>query len=104
MSGGRVATVLAVAALCAALVGCRSRTKQEWLSLFFDGVNKHGQTNAPAPELEAELTPASTNAAPAAVLAKRSEPKLVTHPPFAERKCQECHISKLSQSLKGTPC
>jgi predicted CXXCH cytochrome family protein len=91
--------------VCAGLLGCRSRTKQEWLSLFFDGVPKAGQTTASA-VASAEPAQSGSNAIPAAVaqvLAASSAPKMNVHPPFADRKCRECHIGGLSQSLKEKP-
>src|SRR5690349_10490536 len=87
------------------LAGCRTETKQKWLTFFFDGVPQPGATNAAAthvvsqtPQISATNTiNRSTTPAPAPRLA------IVIHPPYAQRECTACHESAYSQKMRGKP-
>jgi predicted CXXCH cytochrome family protein len=84
--------------------GCASKTKQQWLTLFFDGVP--GSTNsvaapktaAPARDIT-ELPPIWRMPPPLGPSAGGSP--MVVHQPYAERRCTECHASNFSERLKG---
>ena len=98
------ALLLFTAALLAGLVllaGCTGTTKQKWLTFFFDGVPVPGKvTNAPPVR---GITPVpATNAAPESA-AQPGRPKTYLHPPYAMRRCTECHESQFSQKMKGKP-
>src|SRR5664280_3617791 len=80
------------------LVGCNSEKHYKALSFFFDGVPAPAaRTNASAANLTSIL--AGTNAAAMAAIALK--PQIVSHPPFSDHKCGECHESKYSVRLKG---
>ncbi len=89
------------AALCGfvLMAGCTTKINRRWLSLFFDGVPPlSGTTNA--------TTLTSANAAltnGGALLSAPVAPRLLVHLPYQNRECGECHQSKFSQRLKGTP-
>jgi predicted CXXCH cytochrome family protein len=100
---GRMAIPILVL-LCAGLVlvGCATEKNRKWLTFFFDGVpGANANTNAPSVEYDENGKPldkvvvAQTNqkAAP--------RPKFDAHPPYEDKKCNECHESRFSVKMKG---
>src|SRR6476620_7790484 len=84
------------------LLGCATEKKQKWLNFFFDGVPAPGQgTNGTTVVYDENGQPLDktvvvhTNAAFPKV-------KFVAHPPYEDKKCNECHESRFSVKLKGT--
>src|SRR5690242_6584346 len=74
------------------LLGCTTEKKQKWLNFFLDGVPAPGQgTNGPTVVYDENGQPLDktgvvhTNAP---VVAKI---KFVAHPPYEDKKCNECH-------------
>jgi predicted CXXCH cytochrome family protein len=93
-------------ALAAALVvvGCSSpQQKQKWLTFFFDGVPTAGATtNQPVVQLDEDGRPLVFVQAPQTNLAAFAAPAFTKHPPYDEKKCSECHVSKFSVEMKGS--
>lgn len=87
------------------MVGCTTDTNRRWLTVFFDGVpdpNAPKNTNQAPVRLDEDGKPlgdavfvASTN------FAAVKAPKFTFHPPYEEKKCTECHVSKFSVKMKG---
>ena len=94
----RTAAGLAAGALLVmiGLLGCSTAKDYKWLSFFFDGVpNPNARTNA----IVATAGVGSTNKAP---VVARPVSSLITHPPYGDKACLECHESKFSVRMKGT--
>jgi predicted CXXCH cytochrome family protein len=104
-SWGRAFLARNLIILCgiALLVGCNTERSHRWLTVFFDGVPQPGTTNHP---------PANADAAPNQFALARSRPAtneslaarttFVSHTPFEDRQCTECHKSQFDVSMKGT--
>src|SRR6185436_17934629 len=93
-------TLLAVALI---VLGCSAPTKDKWLRTFFDGVPVAGAvTNQAAAQFDEDGRPlaAVATAAPTNLLAAIAPP-FTKHPPYDEKKCSECHISKFSVAMKA---
>ena len=93
---------LAATALCSLLlaVGCATRTKHEWLCLFFDGV-------PPEPSAGQGLSTASgpaatTNGAARPLAPKVAAPTVFVHKPYGEDQCDKCHDRTSGQKLRGS--
>jgi predicted CXXCH cytochrome family protein len=86
--------------LCGMLLaaGCASEKSHKWLTFFFDGAP--GSKGASTPS-QPGYSPGQTTNLISGRAPLREEPPLVVHPPYAERKCVECHASNYSQRLKG---
>ena len=83
------------------LAGCSGPSKQKWLSTFFDGVPVPGaRTNAPAAQAAAAPQPGTTNVVAQQAPASAA-PKFFMHPPYAQRRCAECHQAQTSQKMPG---
>src|SRR5450631_2226041 len=65
--------------------GCRTMTRHQYLTMFFDGV---------PPEHPPKPTAPQSGPAKAVVAARPAPPRpvpQVVHPPFAQNKCGTCH-------------
>jgi predicted CXXCH cytochrome family protein len=87
------------------MVGCTTEGKRRWLTVFFDGVpdpNAPKATNQVSPQFDEDGRPLA-----GAVFVKNTNfaavkaPKFTFHPPYEEKKCTECHVSKFSVKMKG---
>src|SRR5215831_19295373 len=84
------------------LLGCSTDKKRKWLTFFFDGVPTAGQgTNAPTVVYDENGKPLDRT-----VVVHTNAPapkiKFIAHPPYEDKKCNECHESRFSVKLKGT--
>jgi predicted CXXCH cytochrome family protein len=84
------------------LVGCSTHTQHRWLTFFFDGVPAPGATNAVARlQYDEDGRPL---AVPQAAPAPAPTPVLhafTAHPPYEDKRCTECHVSRFSVKMKG---
>jgi predicted CXXCH cytochrome family protein len=95
---------LALLSLCVAtgVIGCATEKKQKWLSFFFDGVPATGSpTNSAQIEYDENGKPLDK-----LVVAQPNQPAapkqtFVAHPPYEDKKCNECHESRFSVKMKG---
>ena len=77
------------------LAGCTAATKHQWLTFFFEGVDRP----APVVAFAAPVVP-TTNTLSAAALA--AQPRQFVHEPYFNRKCGECHVTTFSQQLRAS--
>jgi predicted CXXCH cytochrome family protein len=97
------AAMLFLGAGLALLAGCATEKKQKWLSFFFDGVPAPGATtNAPAIVYDENGKPLDRAVAAQVASGPAPKPKFVAHPPYEDRKCNECHESRFSVKMKET--
>src|SRR6516162_830704 len=92
-----VILLLAAAGICGALLvaGCKSETKQKWLTAFFDGVpSEADRTNKPV--ASAAITSQAGPTTVAAPVVPKG-PMMFSHPPFVDHKCAECHEPGIGQ-------
>jgi len=95
---------LALLSLCVAtgVIGCATENKQKWLSFFFDGVPATGAvTNSPAIEYDENGKPLDKLVVAQPNQPAAAKPKFVAHPPYEDKKCNECHESRFSVKMKG---
>lgn len=94
----RTGRALAIALTLMVAAGCATRTRHEWLVLFFDGVPPEPGTETNAAHSVAGSVAHGTSGtnAPAPPL-----PKIVIHAPYGDRECNGCHESAFSQKMKG---
>jgi predicted CXXCH cytochrome family protein len=93
--------------LALVLVGCilmetscmTSRTRDEWLRVFFDGVPVEGKEGGAVDPGILDVQPGEQIPQP---VLERAATKLFVHEPFAEGLCDECHQPDLSQGFVGT--
>ena len=77
------------------LAGCTAATQHQWLTFFFEGVDR------PAPIVTPSTpTTVTTNLLPAALTA--AQPRQFVHEPYFNRKCAECHVTTFSQQLRAS--
>ena len=89
-------------AVLGAFIGCTTDKKRKWLTLFFDGVPPEGAvTNAPAVEYDENGKPLDKKVVVSAAQPAAPKPKFVAHPPYEDKKCNECHESRFSVKMKG---
>jgi|APCry1669188910_1035180.scaffolds.fasta_scaffold09318_2 predicted CXXCH cytochrome family protein len=84
------------------MVGCRTETRQKWLTTFFDGVPVPGAiTNAATAGYDDSghslLPPTASVPADTSTVARI---KLIIHPPYSEHNCNACHESRYSVRMK----
>jgi predicted CXXCH cytochrome family protein len=76
--------------------------KHKWLSLFFDGVpDPNAKTNQPAIQYDENGRPLTFDDTPQIILAHTNASTFVSHPPYDDRQCTECHKSRYSPELKA---
>lgn len=78
-----------------------TRTKDEWLRVFFDGVPTEEERQAAA-NPAVEQPPESKHAEVAARLATVLVRPTSVHSPYEDHDCKGCHESSYSQKLRGT--
>src|SRR6266436_8347333 len=85
------------------LLGCTTEKKQKWLNFFFDGVPAQGQnTNATTVVYDENGQPLDKTVVVHTNAPAVTKVKFVAHPPYEDKKCNECHESRVSVKLKGT--
>ena len=81
---------------------CATRTKQEWLQFFFDGVPSENEQQAESQAKDDSMQgPQKKSRAALMLAARESSPVQVIHEPYANNDCMECHESNQSQRMKG---
>ena len=80
------------------LAGCTSATNHQWLTFFFEGVDRPASV-APVAPVAAPGGP-TTNTLSVALAA--AQPRQFVHEPFFNRKCAECHVTTFSQQLRAS--
>src|SRR5262245_42013763 len=99
----RLAPVFILVCGLAVLVGCTTEKKKKWLSFFFDGVPQpRAGTNRPAIIYDEDGRPLDRRAVIQTDVAAFPRARFSAHPPYEDRKCNECHESRFSVKLKGT--
>jgi len=83
------------------LGGCSSATRHKVLNTLFDGVpDPEAATHEGLKEqMEGHLKEQEQAKAASAYPKVPEKKRMVVHPPFAERSCDNCHESKFSQKL-----
>ena len=92
------------------LAGCSTpEKKQKWLTFFFDGVPGTGATNVSNIQYDEDGRPLEIGTASVVppnpedveAAAMPTSFKFFAHPPYEEKSCNECHISRVAVRLKG---
>ena len=94
-------TVLVAAGI---LLGCSTQSRQKWLTTFFDGVpGSRSTTNILRTPLDEDGRPLTLPSPPStAALATAVTHPFVPHPPYENKQCGECHLSRFSVRMKGS--
>lgn len=77
-----------------------TRTRDEWLRVFFDGVPVEEEEAA---AVEAGTAEESEREAMPPLIPVRAAPTVFVHDPFAEGMCDECHQQNMSQGFTEPP-
>lgn len=98
-----IAGVVFLAFISFALIAAgETSRKQKWLRFFFDGVpDPNAKTNQPAIQYDEDGRPLVATESKQIDLTPTNVPAFTHHPPYANRECSECHLSKYSPELKA---